>query len=208
MIIKMKDIDTAITAFQMKEFELPTSTCMGGWYMPSELCDNMVNVFEENSKYHGRGNIRKDDEWKVDIDEKDSYDMSFNSDLLILPFKNYTDHLDICLQKYVMKYEYINRLRRFEIVEKYNIQKYLPKGGFKKWHFEDNGSKKRVLVFMTYLNDLSDEGGTEFLYQNLKIKPQKGLTLIWPAGWTHTHRGIISKTQTKYIATGWYSFIE
>ena len=58
---------------------------------------------------------------------------------------------------------------------------------------------------MTFLNDLTDEGGTEFLYQDLKVEPKKGLTLIWPSYWTHTHRGVISKTQEKYIVTGWYS---
>jgi hypothetical protein len=58
---------------------------------------------------------------------------------------------------------------------------------------------------MTFLNDMTDEGGTEFLYQDLKVEPKKGLTLIWPSYWTHTHRGVISKTQEKYIVTGWYS---
>ena len=57
---------------------------------------------------------------------------------------------------------------------------------------------------MTYLNDV-DDGGTEFLYQNLITPAEKGLTLIWPAGFTHTHRGVVSQTKTKYIATGWYS---
>ena len=59
---------------------------------------------------------------------------------------------------------------------------------------------------MTYLNDVTDGGETEFMYQKLKIKPKKGLTLIWPADWTHTHRGIPSMTQVKYIATGWYCY--
>jgi len=26
---------------------------------------------------------------------------------------------------------------------------------------------------------------------------------MWPAEWTHTHRGIISTNKEKYIATGW-----
>jgi hypothetical protein len=60
---------------------------------------------------------------------------------------------------------------------------------------------------MTYLNDVNDDGETEFYYQNLKIKPQKGKTVIWPADWTHTHRGITSPTQEKYIITGWFNFI-
>jgi hypothetical protein len=61
---------------------------------------------------------------------------------------------------------------------------------------------------MTYLNTVTDEGQTEWFYQNLKIQPQKGLTVIWPVDWTHTHRGIASPTQTKYITTGWLGFFE
>ena len=76
------------------------------------------------------------------------------------------------------------------------------------WHFEENGDdKKRHLVFMTFLNDV-ENGGTEFKYQNLTIPAKKGLTLIWPAPWTHTHKGQVSNTQTKYIITGWYNFNE
>ena len=45
----------------------------------------------------------------------------------------------------------------------------------------------------------------KFLYQNKLINAKKGLTLIWPAYWTHTHKGQISNKNEKYIATGWYS---
>ena len=59
---------------------------------------------------------------------------------------------------------------------------------------------------MTYLNDVTDGGETEFLHQKFKIKPEKGLSIIWPADWTFTHKGVVSPTQTKYIATGWYEY--
>jgi hypothetical protein len=58
---------------------------------------------------------------------------------------------------------------------------------------------------MTYLNDVND-GGTEFLYQKITSPAKKGLTLIWPADWTHTHRGQISKTKEKSIITGWFNY--
>ena len=35
----------------------------------------------------------------------------------------------------------------------------------------------------------------------------KGRCVIWPAFWTHMHKGVVSKTETKYIATGWISYI-
>ena len=61
---------------------------------------------------------------------------------------------------------------------------------------------------MTYLNDVKDGGGTEFYYQNQIVKAQKGLTIIWPSEWPHVHRGLISNSETKYIATGLYGFYE
>ena len=63
------------------------------------------------------------------------------------------------------------------------------------------------MVFMTYLNDVTDGGGTEFYYQNKITEARKGKTLIWPADWTHTHRGVVSPTQDKYIITGWLNYV-
>jgi hypothetical protein len=59
---------------------------------------------------------------------------------------------------------------------------------------------------MTYLNDVFEGGETEFYYQNIKVNARKGLTLVWPADWTHTHRGLVSNTQEKYIVTGWLNY--
>ena len=40
----------------------------------------------------------------------------------------------------------------------------------------------------------------------IKVKPEKGKTLIWPAEWTHAHTGSILKSGKKYIITGWMHF--
>ena len=69
----------------------------------------------------------------------------------------------------------------------------------------ENSSGNRILVFMTYLNDV-DDGGTDFKYQNLTSPAKKGLTMIWPSDFTHTHKGQISHTKEKYIVTGWVGF--
>ena len=88
------------------------------------------------------------------------------------------------------------------------VQKTEPKGGFHKWHTEQGvgrSSNARCLVWMIYLNDLPEgEGTTEFLEFGLKLQPKQGMLVLWPAGWTHTHRGNPVYTQNKYIATGWY----
>ena len=60
---------------------------------------------------------------------------------------------------------------------------------------------------MTYLNDVEDGGTTDFDYYNLKVKPECGKTLIWPAEWTHMHSGIVAN-ETKYIITGWFNLVK
>ena len=46
----------------------------------------------------------------------------------------------------------------------------------------------------------------DFWFQKLTSPAKKGLTLIWPADWTHLHKGQISQTDTKYILTGWLNY--
>jgi hypothetical protein len=91
-----------------------------------------------------------------------------------------------------------------------NIQKYVAgQGGYPYWHCEqypklDQGEAlHRALLWTIYLNDGFDQGETEFLYQDRKVKPRTGSVLIAPAGFTHTHRGNRPVGGNKYIATSW-----
>jgi hypothetical protein len=89
--------------------------------------------------------------------------------------------------------------------EQIKMKKIVPGGGFHQWHYEAlKDDSKRRLVVQLYMNDIDDAGETEFLYQNIRIKPKKNKLLIWPADWTHTHRGNppIGSTD-KYILTTW-----
>ena len=56
---------------------------------------------------------------------------------------------------------------------------------------------------MTYLNNVDKGGSTYFKHYDLEINPKQGATLIWPAEWTHAHKGNIIKEGSKYIITGW-----
>jgi hypothetical protein len=105
-------------------------------------------------------------------------------------------------------YPFLNTFLKKTHIGHFNIQKYLSGDHFSKLHSERLGipNLHRIFAWMTYLNDVPN-GGTEFLYQGIKTKAEKGLTIIWPSDWTHTHKGIISKTHEKYIVTGWFSFL-
>ncbi len=194
----------------MIKYKLDKETLIGGWFMPENLCDDIIKYYNSNKDLQykgvaGSGGGGKPHSNEANLDTKDSMDMMIYEDNISEPFNSYRILLQECLDNYIEKYEDVNNNRRFNINEPYNIQYYKIGGGFKKWHFENAGRRDRLLAFMTYLNNIED-GGTEFKYQGLTTPAKKGLTLIWPANWTHTHRGQISKTKEKYIVTGWYSF--
>ena len=81
--------------------------------------------------------------------------------------------------------------------------------GYYVFHYECVGAQhdiitRRMLAWMIYLNDVpAGEGETEFLYQGVRIQPKRGDLVIFPAGFTHTHRGNPVYTTDKYIVTGW-----
>ena len=91
-----------------------------------------------------------------------------------------------------------------------NVQKYLKgSGGYPHWHSElypkdpSCETLHRVLAFQFYLNDVEEGGETEFFYQEKKVKSKAGRMLIFPAGFTHTHRGNVPQSGDKYIITSW-----
>ena len=183
-----------------------------GRKIDESVCDGLIQFYNNCPvKYPGKVGVQGSGA-SVRPEYKDSYDASVNprdSDPLV---QNYLKELQNVVSEYKDHYIWCDKNHgRWSMVENFNLQRYLPNQGFKIWHFErtsteTENSVSRHLVFMTYLNDVNDAGETEWLYQKLKIKPQKGLTVIWPAEWTFTHRGVVSPTETKYIATGWYSF--
>jgi len=195
---------------ELKEKEFDPITLIGGWYIPEELCDELIDFFNYNKKYQTAGKIADGEDFNViNKNIKDSSDLKISSGNFDTVIGVYREQLQVVLENYKAKYEYANKVCAFNIKENINIQHYPVGGGYKLWHSENRGDNtaagKRHLVFMTYLNDVED-GGTEFLYQNIKTKAEKGLTLIWPTIWTHTHRGIVSNTKEKTILTGWFSF--
>ena len=79
--------------------------------------------------------------------------------------------------------------------------------GYHSFHCENIAwaNRNRVLAWMIYLNNVEEGGETEWLYQQLKIKPKANTGVIWPGSFTHIHRGNPPISGTKYILTGWFA---
>ena len=116
------------------------------------------------------------------------------------------------INKYKELHPQLDRLAKWGVQERYNLQKYNPNQAYFALHCENAGTcsngNKRVLAWMFYLNTVTDDGGTYFDNYDLTLNAIEGRCVIWPAYWTHMHRGIVSKTESKYIVTGWFSFID
>ena len=163
-----------------------------------KICDNLINYHKLNLEYKRKGITANG----LDLDVKDSIDVNFYNQSTNKHITNFFNVLSVCITKYSSEFNINFPL----ITDTLNLLQYYPKnGGFKVFHYENGNpvSSYRRLVYMLYLNTVKN-GGTEFKYQNITLEAIKGNLVIWPAEFTHLHKGVISKDKEKYIATGWF----
>tara|TARA_B100001094_G_scaffold322453_1_gene371800 strand:- start:2293 stop:2910 length:618 start_codon:yes stop_codon:yes gene_type:complete len=119
--------------------------------------------------------------------------------------KIFWDGLQHCFDRYCNEYDILKDMPLKATSLK--MQKTVPGGGYHVWHCEqgsDDGAN-RVAVYSLYLNTIEDAGETEYLYQKLRIPAKENTLVIWPAGYTHPHRGnAVYGDKAKYILTGWF----
>jgi len=172
------------------------------YQIDSEICDGLIEYHKDEKEYKfegaaGYGGV-------VDHTIKQSVDVNFFNSSRDPRIRAYFEGLQKGYNDYCDKFN-LHHLP-LTTYETNMIQYYPPGGGFKVWHWErDRGNDNRQLVYMTYLNDVPN-GGTEWKYQEVTLEAKKGLTVIWPADFAWTHRGIISPDHEKYIATGWFVY--
>jgi hypothetical protein len=85
------------------------------------------------------------------------------------------------------------------------LHKYYKNDGKFEYHndFIIENCKKRVIVFLWYLNDVIEGGETE-IFDNIFVKPETGKLLLFPALWYYKHKGHIPISNNKYVITGWF----
>ena len=143
--------------------------------------------------------IKTSHEITMDVSVKDTFPNEVNNLISDVLYEN--------TKKYVETHPQLLDLNRWSMFKQYNLQKYNPNEGYYALHCEVGGIKtsNRILAWMFYLNTVKD-GGTYFDNYDLTMDAVEGRLVIWPAYWTHFHKGIVSKTETKYIATGWFQY--
>lgn len=70
-------------------------------------------------------------------------------------------------------------------------------------HYDGDTDSKRIISPILYLNDNYEGGEIEFVNYNIKIKPEAGMFLIFPANFAYRHIAHPVKTGTKYAIVTW-----
>lgn len=113
-----------------------------------------------------------------------------------------------CYNQYVSEYSILAD-SELHGINSVRVQRTLPGQGYHIWHYESSGANvaNRIIAWGLYLNDVEHGGETEFLYQKRRISAKQGRLVIWPAAFTHTHRGNPPLSGEKYLLTGWLEFM-
>ena len=168
-------------------------------------CQNIIDIFE-NTTAMGCGPDLKRIEWG-DENYKRQY-TCVGGDLKAEKFWGLERKLIENHILYARKHPFLNT-QVLQLDRYFNIQKFKPGDAYSTEHCEHGAHSRdsiRVGVWMFYLNDVRNKGGTRWPQQNFTSKPRAGDLYIWPAGWTHSHHGISAPRETKYILTGWTQY--
>jgi hypothetical protein len=175
--------------------------------MTKEECNILINHFDLHHAFT-KNQINL-------VDKNKRQDDTIFVDALDYKYAPFTEmvvkKLCLCYEMYSQEYgAIIPTLADHSIDWSIRIQKTKPGGGYHVWHCEQDciPHSQRILAWTIYLNDVEDGGETEWLYQHKRVKSKTGTICIWPASFTHTHRGNPPISNEKYISTGWISFIK
>ena len=176
------------------------------------FCEHLISEFEANLAF---GVTRQKSEGVSEVIKKDTSIFLHERNIFLKPFNGLSANdvfwqgIHECMSDYLETFSILKQSSF--TVNTFKVQKTERGGGYHVWHSENTTLRdsSRFLTYMLYLNTLPKEsnGETEFLYQERRIAPTENTMVLWPAGFTHPHRGNPVYGDTpKYIVTGWFNY--
>ena len=177
---------------------------------PDYVCDNLIELYkaydQRGSSYtreitHPRLTKLTVEDSALDVNVMGPLDIRNHG----MEFDNY--FWANCYAPYALKYPILKECGPHKVFQ-LKLQHTKPGQGYHVWHAETmvREHANRLLSFILYLNDIEEGGETEFLNQHRRVSPKKGTCVLWPAAFTHVHRGNPPLKGDKYILTGWVEF--
>ena len=180
--------------------------------LTSKECKDIIDYFN-NLKQLGLTQDRSSQSSNRYVKEDESITSLIHPEVFNFPSTHPINRL--VLEKVIYHYEmYAKEYCALQISGKNiyysKIQYTKPGQGYHIWHAESEQllTASRVAVFTLYLNTVELGGETEFLHQGVRVEAVEGRLSIFPAAFTHAHRGNPPLSGDKYIITGWIEFAE
>jgi hypothetical protein len=187
--------------------------------LSKEVCSDIIELFENEERKddgvtHGgvQKNIKHTHDFTIPENEPKwyKYHQLFHNEL--------TRNIQLYLNKLNKNDNYKNENQNSKAVYKhfenttilqsvFMIQRYIMNEGRYIYHHDFSvdlkNKKNRVITYLWYLNDVEEGGETDFPDLNLKVRPETGKLILFPATWDFPHCGKMPISSNKYIVTGW-----
>lgn len=191
------------------EYSLDNFVGVFDGFFDENLCNTFISYFQhcdQNGITEARQEYHKFNTDKISDESISFYNRThlLNPQLRFKSFDFEKIFWENCYKLYAEKYAVLSNFPAHNIYTS-KIQRTEKEQGYHIWHCDSEwrAVSNRLLVFILYLNDVKEGGETEFLYLSKRVQPRTGRLVLWPAAFTHTHRGNPPISNTKYIFTGW-----
>ena len=158
--------------------------------LSKDECDNLIKsntdlIVEDLHSYHNY-EFKDLDEW-------------YNDEL----FVRITDKI---IEDYKIKFPSINMTPFAWHLTSWRFKHFPKDHAFNAWHCEHSGRNPfRIACILVYLSD--HDCGTEFYANGEVVKSKAGRAIIFPAAWTHMHRGqYCPEKKDRYIMSAYIDY--
>lgn len=172
--------------------------------LPLDFCEQLVAAFETtvaHQKVNGRG-VREG----LELSAWTELNVGALADEAFLGF--FLSQIDTFLERYNQDVTLSLPVPLRPKTDNLTIKRYRP-GGQENFqpHFDSvDVVCNRYLVFLWYLNDVTEGGETEFCDIGMKVAPRAGRLLMFPPYWMYQHAGLPPISSDKYILSTYLMF--
>ena len=180
--------------------------------MPVDFCNSIIEKFEKDDDGQYQGRTIKG----YDPDMKESIDLNITkrnqeNEILWKGFDHRLwEYITETFKKYCIELDIYKHTQISFIDTTYNIHKYLKNEGYFKPHNDCSSpiTATRFVSIIIYLNNVSKGGETYFENWNIKVKPEAGKIVLFPASFPYIHEGFMPISNDKYVITTFILFPE
>ncbi len=173
--------------------------------VPQELCREIIRRFEDDPRRAPGKTCGPNDSHELD-ESKVSTDLTIDEEWAGALWQPFHAGITQSINTYIasMPALQVAPIRWTP----YKIQAYEAGAGKFDWHMDAlaGHTLRRQLGLLCYLNTVARGGETEFYHQRLAVTPKAGAVAIFPASWTHMHRGKVPTSSKKYVVSSFVEF--